>query len=224
MIFITGDTHGDLSRFQKKEARRLKKGDTLIVCGDFGFLWDGGAKEKRALKWLQKRKYNILFLDGKHENYDLLRPYPVTEAFGGRVQALGGGVYHLLRGEVYELEGKRIFAFGGGESSEKEYRREQDRWWEDELPTGDEMRHAVETLNRCDRSVDYIVTHEAPALVRGLREDRSDSAGTLGAFFDELARHVAFRCWYFGSVHFDRRISVKYTAVFDRILPADAQE
>ena len=38
MIYITGDIHGDLSRFKDKRIKKLKKGDTLIVCGDFGFM------------------------------------------------------------------------------------------------------------------------------------------------------------------------------------------
>ena len=37
MVYITGDVHGDIRRFGAP-ARRLKKGDTLIVCGDFGML------------------------------------------------------------------------------------------------------------------------------------------------------------------------------------------
>lgn len=41
MIYLTGDTHGGMERFQSKEAKQLKKGDTLIICGDFGFIWDG---------------------------------------------------------------------------------------------------------------------------------------------------------------------------------------
>ncbi|MDD6174852.1 MAG: metallophosphoesterase [Firmicutes bacterium] len=224
MIWITGDTHGDLARFQTKAARRLRSGDSLIVCGDFGFVWDGSAKEKKALKWLQKRKYNILFLDGKHENYDLLREFPEIEAFGGKVQHLGGSVYHLLRGEIYELEGKQIFAFGGGESSEKEFRREQDRFWDDEMPTAAEMERAVNSLNRCGRRVDYIITHEAPVAAKGLHNNRVDSVSTLETFFDETARHVEFSCWYFGSIHQNKRISTRYHALFDDIVPADGQK
>ncbi len=224
MIWITGDTHGDLSRFQTKAVRRLRSGDSLIICGDFGFIWDGSAKEKKALKWLQKRKYNILFLDGKHENYDLLRGFPESEAFGGKVQSLGGNVYHLLRGEIYELEGKRIFAFGGGESSEKEFRREQDCFWDDEMPTAAEMEHAVNNLNRCGRKVDYIITHEAPVAAKGLHHNRVDSVSTLEAFFDEAARHVEFSCWYFGSIHQNKRISTRYHALFDDVVCADGQK
>ena len=46
MICITGDMHADFSRFKNKKLKRLKKGDYLIICGDFGFIWDGSKKEK----------------------------------------------------------------------------------------------------------------------------------------------------------------------------------
>ena len=40
MIYVTGDTHGEADRLSPSKLRALKAGDTLIVCGDFGFLWD----------------------------------------------------------------------------------------------------------------------------------------------------------------------------------------
>ena len=50
MILITGDTHGDLTRFGKRAVKKLKKNDALIICGDFGFIWDGSAAEKKRQK------------------------------------------------------------------------------------------------------------------------------------------------------------------------------
>ena len=38
MVYITGDMHGDQSRFNTKEIKALQPGDTLIICGDFGFV------------------------------------------------------------------------------------------------------------------------------------------------------------------------------------------
>ena len=64
MIYVTGDIHADLDRFKGKEAKKLKKGDTLIVCGDFGFVWDGSKKEQQVLKWIGKRPYQVLFIEG----------------------------------------------------------------------------------------------------------------------------------------------------------------
>ena len=41
MVYLTGDTHGELDRFKEGELRRAGKGDIVIVLGDFGFVWDG---------------------------------------------------------------------------------------------------------------------------------------------------------------------------------------
>ena len=46
MVYVTGDMHGDESRLYDAQWRKLKAGDILIVCGDFGYLWDGGKREK----------------------------------------------------------------------------------------------------------------------------------------------------------------------------------
>lgn len=119
MIYVTADLHGDATRLRTKEIRRLKKGDTLIVLGDFGFLWQGTPKEKKLLKKLGKKKYQILFLDGAHENFDLLEQYPVEEWGGGQVRRIDGNLRYLMRGQVYVIEGKRIFTMGGGRAMKK---------------------------------------------------------------------------------------------------------
>ena len=56
MIYVTGDMHGILSRFDDSRLNKLKSGDTLIICGDFGFLWDGSKEEMNVLKKLSKKK------------------------------------------------------------------------------------------------------------------------------------------------------------------------
>ena len=120
MVYLTGDTHGDIDRFGHGRLRWLNRRDTVVVLGDFGFVWDGSKEEQKKLDWLRKRPYTLLFLDGCHENYDLLAQYPTEERFGGTVQALGGNVYHVCRGSVLTLEGKKYLCFGGAESQDKE--------------------------------------------------------------------------------------------------------
>ena len=42
-IYITGDTHGDFRRFSADnfpEGKTLTKKDYVIICGDFGGIWD----------------------------------------------------------------------------------------------------------------------------------------------------------------------------------------
>ena len=56
-IFITGDTHGDFTRFKRDvfyEQAELTKDDCAIICGDFGGIWDGSANEQYWLDWLEK--------------------------------------------------------------------------------------------------------------------------------------------------------------------------
>ena len=41
MVYITGDTHGDIGEFsQRMRPYRLSDRDILIITGDFGFDWD----------------------------------------------------------------------------------------------------------------------------------------------------------------------------------------
>ena len=90
-IFITGDTHGDFTRFKKDifyEQAELTKEDCVIITGDFGGIWDGSANERYWLDWLEKKPFTTLFVSGNHENYDLLAEYPVEEWCGGQVQKI----------------------------------------------------------------------------------------------------------------------------------------
>ncbi len=223
MIYVTGDTHGQLDRFQEKTCKRLTGRDTLIICGDFGFIWDGGRQEEKMLSWIGSRKYRVLFIDGKHENFSLLNHnYPVEEYLGGRVHHICGNLYHLMRGEVYTVEEKKIFTFGGGESADKEFRMEQNLWWEEELPTLREMQTGIQNLEREKLRVDYIVTHEPPArALRALSGYRNDSANALDVFFEEITREVTYEKWFFGSAHQDKVILQRHYALFHEVIPAN---
>lgn len=116
MVYVTGDMHGDIARFDSPALKRLKKGDTLIVCGDFGFVWDNSKAEQKTLKKLGSKKYNICFIDGTHENFELLNAFPVTEWCGGKVHHICGNLYHLMRGQVFRIDNMTFFTMGGGES------------------------------------------------------------------------------------------------------------
>lgn len=221
MIYLTADTHGEIHRFDSSRMRGMKTGDTLIVCGDFGFIWDGGPVEEKILKKLGKKKYRILFLDGAHENYDLLERYPVSQWNGGKVRRISGNLYHLLRGQVYEIEGKKVFAFGGGESAEKQLRMEAGKWWEREMPTMEEMREGAENLKAAGKRVDYIVTHTPPPRMGTVpSEPEKDGKNQLEAFFEQITKQVAYDKWFFGSLHIDRKVTYKNYAVFEQVLPA----
>jgi len=221
VIYITGDTHGEMSRFDSAQVKKLKKGDTLIVCGDFGFIWEGGPKEEKNLKKLGKKKYTLLFLDGTHENFDLLNQYPTTDWNGGQVQNISGNLFHLMRGQIYTIEGKKLFVFGGGESGEKQMRIAAGKWWACEMPSIDEMRTGVQNLATVDMTVDYIITHEPASRVMFNSENPNESTNQLESYFDQIVKQVKFSKWFFGAIHIDRKITSKNYAVFNQVLPVE---
>lgn len=90
-IFITGDTHGDFRRFRTDifyEQKELAKEDLVLICGDFGGVWDDGPTERYWLDWLEDKPFTTAFVSGNHENYELLATFPVEEWSGGQAQFL----------------------------------------------------------------------------------------------------------------------------------------
>lgn len=67
---------------------------------------------------------NVLFIDGNHENFDMLNEYPVEYWNGGKIHKISEHTYHLLRGQVFDICGKKFLTIGGADSSDREYREE----------------------------------------------------------------------------------------------------
>ncbi|MCR5323045.1 MAG: hypothetical protein K6E85_07235 [Lachnospiraceae bacterium] len=90
----------------------MTKDDYVIICGDFGGIWETGGEsrnEKYWLDWFEERSYTLLFVDGNHENFERLYSYPVKEWHGGKVHEIRPHVLHLMRGQVFEIEDRNIF-------------------------------------------------------------------------------------------------------------------
>ena len=120
MIYITGDTHGGFQRFGNKyfpPQKHMSREDYVIITGDFGGLWDGGPKDWYWLDWLSGKPFTTLFVDGNHENFDLLNALPEKEWHGGRVHEVRENILHLMRGQVFTFGGLTWFTMGGASST-----------------------------------------------------------------------------------------------------------
>lgn len=216
--------HGEFERFEDPELKKLKDGDYLIICGDFGFVWDRTEAAQKILYKISRKKFYTLFIDGTHENFDLLENYQLEPFAGGEAHHIMGNLYHLLRGQIYEIEGKKIFTFGGGESKDKDIRISQGTWWPQEMPSTEEIARCTPALESVNREVDYIVTHEPPAsLKRYMSGYNLSNTNVLGNFLDDIAKSVKYDKWFFGSVHIDRQFSDKHFAMFTSVLAANQE-
>ncbi len=219
MVYVTGDLHGEWERFRARAMHRLRRGDTLLVCGDFGFLWDGGKRERAALRRMALLPFTVAFVDGCHENFDLLAACPVETWNGAPVHRIAKNVVHLMRGEVYTIEEHTYFTFGGGNSGDREFRSESDTWWEQERPTREEIYKGMQTLQAHDNHVDYIITHEPPALLKDCLGVDAAEHVEVHRFFESIVKACIYRKWFFGKCHINKYIPVKFYAVFDAVLP-----
>ncbi len=248
MIFVTGDTHGEFGgRFNTKnfpEQKEMSKDDYVIICGDFGGIWNADGESRMEEYWLdqfEEKPYTLLFLDGNHDNHVRLKTYPEKQWNGGKVHEIRPHVLHLMRGQVFELDGYKFFAFGGAQShdiedgildpgdpefqSKKKRLKRRDarfrikgvNWWEEELPSQEEMDEGLANLAEHNNTVDYILTHCASTSTQALiRQDLQ--ADVLTEYLESIKNTVSYKHWIFGHYHDDRVIDDKETLVYHKMI------
>ena len=227
------------------------------------------SSEKAGLNWLEQRPFTTLFVPGNHENYDRLtgcrnqrlmdswfyaempceekkklsQGYPRNVWHGGHVRTLRPSVMMLERGDIFYIDGKTCFAFGGARSHDiqdgiidrKDYDSDTSfrnairlyrltgmmfrvnhlSWWEQEMPSKDEMDFGLRTLKENDNCVDFIISHCCPQEIASFMGFYA--ADELTSYFDEVAHTVKFKRWYFGHYHDTRTIFYKFILLYDGI-------
>lgn len=248
MIYLTGDTHGDFTRFNTKnfpEQKEMTKDDYVIICGDFGGVWntkEESKSEKHNLDWLNGKPFTLLFIDGNHENFDRLFEYPVTEWHGGYVHVIRPHILHLMRGQVFEIDEKKIFTFGGASSHDisggildpdapnfeknlkqalqgyEPFRVKNISWWERELPTEDEMEEGRKNLGKHGNTVDYIITHCCSSSTQAVMSHGMYKPDFLTDYLEEIRQKTAFKKWFFGHYHDNRNINAEEILIYEQMI------
>ncbi len=228
-IYITGDIHAtyDIHKLMQSrfDAGNLTKNDYMIICGDFGLVWNGSDNEEYWLRWLDARPFTTLFVDGNHEGFKLLNSYPEHKWNGGRVHQINDSVLHLMRGEVFDLNGTKVFTMGGAASSkyDREHRKAGVSWFADEIPSKKERAHAEKTLEENDWGVDIVITHCAPSsaekaisMVTDRLKDHPMDEYT--DWLETINERLEYRAWFCGHYHVDAALGGKKQALYQRIV------
>ena len=245
MIYITGDCHAKFNKFSAKifpEQKETTKEDFVIITGDFGGIWDykgENAQEKHWLNWLEEKPFTVLFVDGNHENHARLNEFPVKEFHCGKVHEIRPSILHLMRGEVFELQGQKIFTFGGARSHDikdgifepgdrrikqwkydydKEFRVNRQTWWEEEMPSKEEIQYGLENLKKHGNKVDIILSHcTSSSIQKKIKE--SFEIDELTEYFEQLEQLIDYKYWIFGHYHIDQKVDEKHFALYHQIVP-----
>ena len=231
---ICGDIHlpidiHKLSMKKWKEQKELNENDVLINVGDFGGIWynEGHPKYKKDkywLDWIGSKRYTFAFLDGNHENHDLLNELPIINKWGGKVGVIktkNKDIFYLKRGEVYTINNKTYFVMGGASSNDQGNRVEGKNWWAGETLSEADIKNAHDNLKKHNYKVDVILSHTCPRVfanelvqmassksIYSIGNDYMDRA--MSKFEDptplilqEFYLKVEFNQWHFGHWHLD---------------------
>lgn len=244
-LYVSGDCHMDYTRFNTRnfpEGKTLTKEDAVIICGDFGYGFCGEKELKHQMDWLEEKPFTVLFVDGNHENFDLLNALPTQEWHGGKVHAIRPSVLHLMRGQVYEFGGKTLFTFGGASSHDCEvilepddpnrkhkekrlktqgilYRINRVNWWREELSTQKEMEEGLANLEEHNWSVDYIFTHCCPSAILEKNFPPDYKQDVLTAYLEKIRQECEYQKWFFGHYHINRNLNeAKAIAIYEQII------
>ena len=222
LIFVTGDKHGQIEYFfENSIIRKIKKKDILIVCGDFGFLWNRSKQEYKNLQWLSKRRYTIAFVEGCNDNISMINEYPVSFWNGGKVHFISKNIVHLMQGELYEIEGKKVLAFGGGFDSNLSDDFENNNWWPESFTSKQCIDDLIKNIEKANAQIDFIISHEAPTAITPCLEEGFKRANAINSILEEIRLHCNFKRWFLGKYHKDKRISPKFHLVFEDVVKID---
>ena len=212
-IYITGDIHGNPKQRFLEPFSALTADDIVIVCGDFGLPWwsrkmGKSWKDRKQLDWLEAQPYTVVFCDGNHENFKLLNNLPVKKWNGGNVHVIRPNVMHLMRGEIFNICGMKILAFGGAHSTDREYRELNLSWWKEEICSHDDIENLKNNIKIAEYQVDIVITHAAPMK---FLDTKTNEIGIDWKFFHdevsdlltEIEPQIKYQMWYFGHYRLD---------------------
>ncbi len=229
---ITGDIHREIDLYRLSTTSwpigsLLDKDDLIFVAGDLGLVWDLSPKEIMLREWLEEKPWTTLFVDGNHENHDALKTFPVEERWGGKVGIISPSILWLKRGEVYEIDGIKIFVFGGADSIDKHLRLPGRDWWPSEIPSYSEYENAVSNLDKHNWNVDYVISHTAPhhevptfsgpILFNDVDKKYEDPTTFM---LQDIKDKLQFKHWIFGHFHIDKTVG-RFTCLYKKIVPLD---
>ena len=245
MIYLTGDTHGEVQRFSADsfpEQKEMTKDDYVIILGDFGLIWDYRGEsgyEKYWLEWLEEKPFTTLFIDGNHENHDRLDAMPVEEWHGGKIHKIRPSIIHLMRGQVFDIDGVKVFAFGGAASHDiqdgvlepgdprirrwnrdnnKLFRINKQSWWDRELPSKVEMAEGMENLDKAGWLVDFVFTHCTSASTTAMISPANAEADVLTRYLQEIKDKLKYKYWFFGHHHMNKTINANEYCLYEQIV------
>lgn len=211
---ITGDCHGDMSRFANYVYPR--DGTTgIIILGDAGVNYYMNNRDTSVKKKLQNSGYQFYLVRGNHE----ARPEDckgVEWTYDSNVSGIVGidtyapTIHYFRDGDIYNINNRRCLVIGGAYSVDKFYRLSRGypyQWFENEQLDPKEREEIFEKVK--GQEFDFVLTHTCPRawepidlFIAGLNQNNIDKSKEN--WLDDIKNVIKYKVWLFGHFHADR--------------------
>ena len=230
MIYVTGDTHGNIIGNLWPKTNKLNKNDILIICGDCGIAWPHSDKNTMmSLNFLQNAIFKTIILFGNHDNYDFAETLPIVGNTSNgfmREMVFQNEVYDNIFivdfPQIIKIDGNKCLFIPGADSHDIEnlaypfekakiydfqkdnklYRVVHESWWPQESIN---IKYAKSLIDNSDKDFDYVFTHDCPANLNKIFKPFGEIARfkpTEGQLFlQDIADNCNYKHWFHGHMH-----------------------
>lgn len=220
MIYITGDTHRNFSRFYGKN---FNKDDMLIILGDAGINYYLNEEDREFKEYLSKLNIKLFCIQGNHEERPENIPfYKETDMFGGKVYIEYDfpNLIFAKNGEIYNIDDKKVLVIGGAYSVDKDYRLMYGhQLFKDEQLNESEKEMIFNKFK--GKHIDIVLSHTCPkkyepieVFMSGIDQSKVDKS--MEEFLDKIEESIDYDKWYCGHYHTEKQID-KLEFMFGRI-------
>ena len=199
-----------------------------IILGDGGFMWEGSHRtDLFNYKSLSFRPFPVLCVLGNHD--PILGMNDLTEVdigIGETVYKINNNPFtaYLKRGKIYIIDGIKFLVLGGALSIDKNERKPNIEWWEQEYWNKQEEKDLFKLLET-ENTFDFVLSHTGPHHINKLLFERlltSDSKkfhDEVALFNDEVHNKIKFKEWWCGHFHqdtyyFDKKTNLGYQYLY----------
>ncbi len=154
-LLVVGDVHGSWTQMEKAIRHAKELGiDTIFQVGDYGIWHNDKPYLNRQQALLEQWDIQLLFIDGNHENFNMLYEKKILDDGTRYVRE---NITHVPRGYRWDWHGLTFLGLGGAASIDRKHRVEGRSWWPEELITVEDILTA-----QSGGPVDVMFTHDSP--------------------------------------------------------------
>lgn len=241
MIAVISDVHfpsnAERQKIMETGLKKLTGIRALFICGDFtDNRKDTKPEEEMKLpEYIKKLPYPVFFIDGNHEDYDVLKRLPkisdsenelLFQKSGCSLTAentmkASDGIYYLKRGSVCKIDGFSILLIGGSTTGPGYKKNHPDIWQKDEDLSKEDEKRILKSLQENNYIFDLILTHTVPeCMVKAWFPDKDLSV--TNRILEHVWQSVSYQYWLFGHFHKDANYPERMHCLYNDVMLLEA--